>query len=130
VPAKTDARREVVPGVSQGLTVITQAEINRQIAAQVDVVLDKRRVKPLRQLVAADAEVDRLRVVLHVGQRQLSERRRRVIAKCEGAEDRSTGLAASSARRVMHDAATEAEIVHSGRPRQSVGELHLMPPEI
>jgi hypothetical protein len=45
----------------------------------------------LRQFVAADSEIDRLCVILHVGQRQLIEGRGRRAPERKRAEDRSAG---------------------------------------
>src|ERR1051326_8934050 len=104
MPGKTDARREVLLGVGKGLAVVTQSEVEREVAMQVHVVLNKQGVEPLRQLIAADAEVDRLRVVLYVVECQLTERRRRVAPERECAEDRGTRFAAGTAGSVMDDA--------------------------
>ena len=87
MPAEADARREVLGRIGQGLPVVAQPEIDGEIAAQVDAVLHEPGVQPLLQLVAADAEVDRLRVLLHVGQRQLIERRGGGGLERERAED-------------------------------------------
>src|SRR5207244_4059817 len=81
--------------------------------------------EPLRQLVAADPEIDRLRVLLHVGERQLIERRRRCVLEREGAEDGGAGLVAGAAGGVMNPASAEAEVMAAVRPRQCVGQLQL-----
>ena len=59
-----------------------------------EAVLRERHRHPLLQLVAGDAVADRLRVLLHVGQRQLIERRRRRAEERERAEHGLAGLAA------------------------------------
>src|SRR5262245_45775558 len=97
MPGKTDTRCEVVLGVGKRLAVVAKAEVEGEIAMQVNVVLHEESVEPLRQLVAADGEVDRLRVVLHVRECQLPKRSRRRIPERERAEDRSAGLAAGAA---------------------------------
>ena len=87
-------------------------------------------VEPLLQLVAADAEIDGLRVLLHVGQRQLIEGRGGGVLERERAQHRGAGLAAGAARGVMDHAAAEAHVVLAVRPRQRVGELRLVAIEI
>src|SRR6185369_4190473 len=129
IPAKADARREVGVRVGERLAVITQSEIEREIAAQVNVVLHEDGVEPLRQVVAVDTEVNWLRVVLHVGKRQLAERRGGSRSERERAEDRGARLAAGSTRAMMNDTAAETQVVFAERPRHRVGELHLMSPE-
>src|SRR5207237_8451932 len=86
MPANTDARLEVLPIVSQSLPVITQAEIESEIRTHAKAVLHEAGQQPLRQIVTADAEIDRLRVVLNIAERQLSERRGRCALEGEGAE--------------------------------------------
>src|SRR5439155_1001323 len=63
MPAEASARREVLLGVGQSLMVVTKPEIDSEIAAHVDAVLHKAGIEPLLQLVAADSEVDGLRVL-------------------------------------------------------------------
>ena len=130
MPAEADARREVLRRVGQGLPVVAEPEVEGEVAAQVDAVLHEPGIEPLRQLVAADPEVDRLRVVLHVGQRQLIEGRGRRVHERERAEDRGAGLAARAAGGVMDHAAAEAEVVLAVRPRQRVRELRLVTEEV
>ena len=86
-PGEAHARREVLGGVQQGLAVVAQPEIQRQLLPHPDAVLHETGVKPLAQLVAADSVVDRLRVLLHVVQGQLVERRSGGALEGEGAED-------------------------------------------
>src|ERR1044071_6937538 len=102
MPAKADARREVFLRVRERLAVITQSQIEREIAAQVNVVLHEDGVEPLRQVVAVDTEVNRLRVVLYAGKGQVDERRRGGGPECERAEDRSARLTAGSTRAMMN----------------------------
>src|SRR6185369_10266487 len=130
MPAKTDAWGEVFLRVRERLPVVTKPEIEREVTAKMHAVLNEQRVEPLWQLVAVDAEVDRLRVVLHVVQRQLSERRSRCVLERERAEDRRARLTARSTGGVMNDAAAESQIMLAYRPRYRVGELQLMTPEI
>src|SRR5919206_1276640 len=130
MPAKPDAWREVVPRVGKSLAVITQADVKGEIAMQVNAVLHEERVEPLWQLVAADAEVDRLRVVLHVSKCELTKRSRRRVAERERAEDRSAGFTAGAAGRVVHHATAETQVVFACRPRQRVGKLQLVTPKI
>src|SRR5690348_8537669 len=111
MPAETEARGEVFVGVSQRLLVVTQPEVEREVTAHMDAILDEHRVEPLAQVVAVDPEVDRLRVVLHVVQRQLAKRRRGCVLERERAEDRGTGLTARTTGRVMNDAAAEPQIM-------------------
>src|SRR4051812_38588825 len=130
MPAKPDAWREVVLSVSKSLAVITQSDVEREIAMQVNVVLNEKCVEPLWQLVAADPEVDRLRVVLHVGKCELTKRSRRCVAERERAEDRSAGFTAGAAGGVVDHATAETQVVFACRPRQRVGKLHLVSPKI
>src|SRR5215213_8017951 len=111
MPAKTDTRREIVLSVGERLAVITESNIQREVAAEVNVVLHAKGVEPLRQLVAADAEVDRLRVVLHVCKCQLPEWRSGGVSESECSEDRRAWLAAVPARPVMDHAAAETQVV-------------------
>src|ERR1051326_3707955 len=97
MPRETDARCEVFPGIGKRLPVVTQSDVEREVAMQVHVVLDEQGVEPLWQLVTADAEVDRLGVVLHVVECQLTERRRRIALKRKRTEDRGAGFAAGAA---------------------------------
>ena len=69
MPPKTDSRCKVVFRIGESLAIVTKTNVKREIAVQVNVVLHEDGVKPLWQLVTADAEIDRLRVVLNVGQR-------------------------------------------------------------
>ena len=101
-----------------------------KIAAHMDAVLHEPAVEPLLQVVAADPEVDRLRVLLHVGQRQLIEGRRGRVLERERAEHRGAGLAARAAGGVMDHAAAEADVVLAARPRQRVRELRLVAEEV
>src|SRR5262245_51854698 len=126
MPAETDARREVLFRVGQGLAVVAKPQVDGEVAAQVDAVLHEAGIKPLRQFVTADSEVDRLRVVLHVGQCQLVEGRGGRIAEGERAEDRRAWLAARAARGVMNQADTETEVMLAKRPRQRVRKLRLV----
>src|ERR1051325_3940615 len=130
MPAETDARREVLLRIGERLAVVTKANVECEVSVQVNVVLHEHRVEPLWQVVAADAEVDRLRVVLHVCKRQLAERRGGVVSECERAEDCGARLAAGSTRPVTDDAAAETQVVFAERPRERVRELRLVAPQI
>src|SRR6185503_1413515 len=116
VPAETDARRDVIPRIAQGLAVVPESEIEREIVARAEAVLREHADEPLIELVAADAEADWLRVVLHLRQRQLIERRRRGVEECKRAEHRGAGLAAGAARVVAGSSAAETKIVFAARP--------------
>src|SRR6185436_12876467 len=94
------------------------------------VVLYEACQEPLRQLIAADAEVDRLCVILHVGQCQLAEGRRRCATESEGAEYGSAGLTARAARGVMDHTSAKSQVVFAKRPRQGVRKLHLMAKDV
>src|SRR5262245_18004234 len=130
MPAESDSRREVVLRVGQCLAVITQTQIDSKIAAQVNAVLHEYVVEPLLQLIAADAEVDRLRVILDVGERQLIERLRCRVQEGKRAEYRRARLAACSTGSMMHDASTESQVMHTARPRHRIGKLKLMTEEV
>src|SRR5215212_404132 len=130
MPAETNARREIVPRVGEGLAIITESQVKREIAAHVKTVLHEHGVEPLRQVVAADAEVDWLRIALHVSKRQLSKWCGGAVSESERAEDRCARLAAGSTRAVMDDAAAETQVVFAERPREGVRELHLVTPQI
>ena len=97
MPAEADARREVILVVRQGLPVVAHTEIQGEIGGHFPIILHEPAQEPLRQVVAADPVVDRLRVVLHVGQCQLVEGRCRRVLERERAEDRGAGLAARAA---------------------------------
>src|SRR6185369_2040643 len=96
----------------------------------VKAVLNEQSVEPLRQFITANAKIDRLRVVLHVGERQLTERRGRVVPERKRAENRGAGLAAEATGRVMDHTAAKTQVVFTQRPRQRVRELNLMTPQI
>src|SRR4029079_14168414 len=129
-PAETQAWSEIVLVVRQCLPVIAKSGVESQILVQVNSVLNEAGVEPLCQLVAADAEVDRLRVILNVGERELIEGRRRGVLERERAQDRGAGLAARAAGRVMDCARAEAEVVIAARPRKSVRQLCLMAEQV
>src|SRR5262245_25547165 len=116
MPAKTDARREIVLRVRQRLPVVAQAKINRESAGSMNAVLNECRIEPLRQFVTADTEVDWLRVVLHVSKRQLTEWWRCGVQESEGTEDGSAGFAPESAGRVMGYTPTKTKVVLAARP--------------
>src|ERR1044071_2717462 len=120
MPAEADARREVLGRIGQGLPVVAQPCVDGEVAAQADVVLHKPCNEPLRQLVAADPEVDRLRVILHVGQGQLIKWRRRGVLERERAEYGGAGLAARAARSMADHTAADAEVVLADRPGERV----------
>ena len=130
VPAEADARREVGFRVGQRLLVVAEPGVEREVVVHADAVLHEHGGEPLRQLVAADAEVDRLLVVLDVGQLQLIERRRGRRQEREGAERRGARLAAGAARGVPRHAGAEPERLFAERPRQRVGELKLAAVEV
>ena len=123
VPAEAQARREVQRRIGQRLPVVAEPQIEREVVAHANAVLRIAGDEPLAQFVARDAVVDRLRVLLHVGQRQLVERRRRRVEEGEGAEHREAGLVAGAAGRVANQAAAEPDRVPAARPRQRVREL-------
>ena len=85
MPAEADARRDVLRRVGQRLPVVADAEVERQIVVHADAVLRERGDQPLIQVVARDPVADRLRVVLHVRQRQPIERRCGRVEEREGA---------------------------------------------
>src|SRR5437867_4063244 len=130
MPAEADARREVLRRVGQGLPVVAKPKVDGEVAAQVNTVLHESGREPLLQLVAADSEVDGLRVLLHVGQCQLTEGRGRRVIKRERPEDRGTGLAARAAAGVMDETSAEAQVVPAARPRQRIRELRLVAKDI
>ncbi len=82
------------------------------------------------EVVAGDAVADRLRVLLHIAQRQLLERRRRCIEEGERPKHRRARLAAGAARRVANHAGAETHRVPVVRPRQCLGNLRLPAEEI
>src|SRR4029453_5100975 len=114
---KTHSRREVPDRIGQGLPVVTDPGVDGEVAPHMNAILHETRIEPLLQRVPVDPEIDRLRVVLHRGQCQLTEGRRRVIQERERPENRRSWLAARTARRVMDQTCAEAYVVHSVRPR-------------
>src|SRR4051812_40271877 len=94
------------------------------------VVLHEARQKPLLEFVAVDAEVNRLLVVLHVGQSQRAEGRGRRVPEGKRAESGCSGLAARAARGVMNHASAEAQIVLADRPRERVAKLYLVAEDV
>src|SRR6185369_10413860 len=129
MPAETDTWRKVVLRIGERLAVIAQSQVQRKIAAQVNVVLHEDCVEPLWQFVAANAEIDRLRVALNISKRQLIEWFG-AGQKSKRTEDRRSGFAASPTRGVMNNAASKSQVVFSKRPRHGVRELNLMAPQI
>src|SRR5262249_49421078 len=125
MPAEADARRKILARIAQRLVVVAETQIEREIVRRPEGILREDRREPLRQIVAVDAEIDRLRVVLNVSERQLIGWRGRRVQECERAEHGSARLAAGTAGVVPRERATEAEIVFAERPRRGVGELDL-----
>src|SRR5689334_20330035 len=74
MPAKADTRLKVLFGGRQRLPVIAKSQLEVNVAMHMPAVLDKTAYKPLRQVVAVDAKIDRLLIVQHIVQRQLIER--------------------------------------------------------
>src|SRR6185436_16975353 len=74
LPGKADARLEVLRRGRQGLTIVAETEIKREVRQHVKTVLHKSGDQPLTQFIVANSEIDWLRVILHIGQRQLIER--------------------------------------------------------
>src|SRR5215212_2225041 len=109
MPAEADARRDVVRRVGQRLMVVAKPGVDRQVVADAHAVLHEHGRQPLRQLVAADAEADRLRVVLNVRQRQLIERPGGRAEEREGAERRRTRLTAATSGGMTRDARPETQ---------------------
>ena len=133
LPGKSNPRLEILRRSRQRLTVVAQTEVYGQVRQYVKSVLRKSGNQPLTQFVATNSEVDRLRVILYVRQGQLIKGQsaaRSGAEKGEGAKNGGARLAADATRGVMHHAAAEPEIVRATRPRQRVGELILMTPEI
>src|SRR5262249_37935625 len=97
MPTKTNSWREVILIVGQGLPVIAKTKIQGQIGTHFPIILHEPGQEPLLQFIAVDAEVNRLRVVLHVSECQLTEWRGRRILEREGAENRRAGFAARAA---------------------------------
>src|SRR4029078_4134057 len=102
MPAKADARCKVIFSVGKSLAVITETNVKREIAVQVNVVLHEDCIEPLRQLVTADAVIHRLRISLNVSKRQLIEWLG-AVNKTKRTEDGSAGFAAGAAGSVMND---------------------------
>src|SRR5262249_15360673 len=96
MPAEAEARLEILLRVGERLALPAQAGVEGEVA-QMDAVLHERGVEVLRQFVTIHAEIDRLRVLLHVGERELIERLRRRVLERERAEDRGAGLGAETA---------------------------------
>src|SRR5262249_33557802 len=125
--------REVLSRVGQGLPIVAYSDVDSEVASQAYAVLRESGIEPLRQFVAVNPEVDRLRVILHVVQRQLIEGQcaaRSCGKDREGAEDRRAGFAARAARGVAGHASAEPEVVFASRPRQRVRELRLMAEDV
>src|SRR5262249_30388224 len=99
MPSESDARLEVVLGIGECLPVVTQAGIDGEVVIDVNAVLHEAGVEPLRKFVAADAEVDGLRVLLDIAERELAERRSGRALEGERAEGRRARLAAGAAGR-------------------------------
>src|ERR1051325_2645278 len=108
MPGETDAWGEVVFSVCECLPVVAQANVQREVVAYVNAVLNKNGIEPLRQVVAIDSEINWLSVVLDIRQSQLAERSGRRICELGGAENSCAGLAACSSRSVMNDAAAKS----------------------
>src|SRR5215813_9106805 len=130
MPGKAKAWLKIPGGCRQRLPVITKSQIDRKVGSEVDAVLHESGQQPLRQIVAADAKVDRLLVVLHVVKGQLIQWRGRRVLECKRAQDRCAGFAASASGSVTDHTAAEAQVVFAERPRDRVGKLKLMTPEI
>jgi hypothetical protein len=124
IPAEPEAWRDVVLAVAEGLAIVAQAEIEGQIGPRAEAVLNEDVVDLLAELVRAFAQVEALRVPLHVGQRELLDRFRGRRVHRELAEhERAAEFRAIAARRVLRDAAAETQVVLVLCPRQCVGEL-------
>src|SRR4029077_6976480 len=111
--------------IGQCLPVVAETGVDVEIVGYMDAVLHEAGVELLPQLIAADPEVDRLRIALHVGQGQRTEWRGRRVLERERAEDGGAGLAAEPAGGVLDEASADAEVMFSMRPRNSVRELCL-----
>src|SRR6185369_2979017 len=68
IPAEAEARREIVFAVAEGLPVVAEAEIERQVMSHPEAVLSEGCVNPLRERVCPLAEVEALLVTRHVGE--------------------------------------------------------------
>src|SRR5215831_4514757 len=130
MPTKSDAGREVQLGIGQGLAIVAQTQVQSEMRTYFPIILDESSQKPLAQVVAADAEIDRLLVVLDVGQRQLTQRRRSRVLESKRAQHRRSRFAPESTRAMTNDAAAEAQIMLAGRPRERIGKLKLMTPQV
>src|ERR1700741_4632346 len=133
MPAKAEARLEILGRVGKGLAIITKTQVNGQIGTQVNAVLYKTCEKPLRQVIAIDPKVDRLLVVQHIIDSQLIKRqssRGPRGYKCKRTQDCCAGFAARAARPVMNHAAAKTHVVHSMCPRQRVRKLQLVAPDV
>ena len=131
MPAEAGARLEVLLAVAEGLPVVAEAEIDRQVGPQSKAVLHEQRVDPLPRGVGRDAEVERLRVPGRVANRQLVDRHpdRRVDLKLSERE-RPAELGAVAARGVTRQAAADPQEVRTARRRQRVRQGRLMAPHV
>src|ERR1043165_6720605 len=111
MPTKSNARREILPGVSQRLPVIAKSKVDSQIRSNFPIVLDKGSQQPLSEVIFIHAEIDRLRIILHVGQRQRTKGRRRRVFESKGAENRGAGLTAKTCRSMMRNVATKSKVM-------------------
>src|SRR3954471_3166873 len=121
IPAEADAWREIQSRVRQSLNVVADADVYGEVIAQANVILHEDVVEPLRKIIGADAEVDRLRVVLDVRQCQLTERRSSRVFEREGSEDRRARLAAEATGIVMDHTSAKAKIVPPVCPGERFG---------
>src|ERR1044072_5191323 len=108
MPAKADSRGEVLLRISQSLPVVAQPGIKREIWMQVNAILHESGNQPLLELVAVDAEIYRLCVILYVSQRQLTEGGCGSVLEGKRTQDCRTRLATSSTRGVMDHAPAKA----------------------
>src|SRR5262252_6051771 len=128
MPGKADAWLKILRRRRNCLPVVAQAQVQGQVRLHVKSVLHKGGQKPLGQFIAADPKVDRLLIILHVGQSQLIERQSAAGARAEkreGTKDGGAGFAARAARLVMQHAPAKAEVVRTVRPGQRVRKLKL-----
>src|SRR5450432_2127760 len=97
MPAEANTRREVLGRIRQRLTVVAEAEVDGDIASQVNAVLHKTRNEPLPELIEIVAKTDRLCVILDVIESQLVERRSSSGLERERTQNGGAGLTAGSA---------------------------------
>ena len=128
IPRKTESRLEIRIGVGQSLVVVSETKIERKIASDTPFVLNKTCKKPLSEIIAGDAVIDRLRIIEDIGERELVQRKRVarcVRTKCECPQCQSARLVARAARLVVNDAAAKTEVMLAFSPGQSVRKLNL-----